>query len=174
MKNLEVKYRVSRLEQVVEFLSCLPEVQKVWQRRQKDRYYSVPTGRLKLRREDGAAAQLIFYRREDAIRARESEYQIYRSENPAELDEILKRALGVFVTVKKERTLFLFRNVRIHLDRVEQLGDFVEFESVVDARFDEETARRNLEEILDKFRPFRLISVAESYSDLLLRAESGQ
>jgi len=172
MKNLEVKYRISRLEPVAEFLTGLKEVQKVWHREQIDIYYPVPTGRLKLRSEEGGNAQLIFYRRDNSTKARESQYLIYYSKNHWDLNEILQQALGVLITVKKQRTLFLFRNVRIHLDRVEQLGDFVEFESVVDTRFNDETAQQNLQEILDKFRRFRLIPIPESYSDLLLRAKA--
>jgi adenylate cyclase class 2 len=34
------------------------------------------------------------------------------------------------LVVKKTRRLFIFEGVRIHLDRVEDLGDFIEFEGV--------------------------------------------
>jgi len=33
--------------------------------------------------------------------------------------------------VKKKRQLYLFRNARIHVDKVEKLGTFIEFEVMV-------------------------------------------
>ena len=45
--------------------------------------------------------------------------------------ESLEAALGVTCVVEKERRLFLFENVRIHLDDVAHLGCFVELESVL-------------------------------------------
>jgi predicted adenylyl cyclase CyaB len=40
-------------------------------------------------------------------------------------------ALGVLAEVRKQRTLMLRRNVRLHLDRVEELGNFGEIEAVL-------------------------------------------
>ena len=49
---------------------------------------------------------------------------------PTGLREALASVLGVEVVVSKARRLFVFEGVRIHLDRVEGLGDFIEFEGV--------------------------------------------
>ncbi len=42
----------------------------------------------------------------------------------------LTAAIGITVVVCKTRRLFLWRQVRIHLDAVEQLGNFIEIEAV--------------------------------------------
>jgi predicted adenylyl cyclase CyaB len=44
--------------------------------------------------------------------------------------EALAGVLGIKVVVSKSRRLFIFEGVRIHLDCVEGLGDFIELEGV--------------------------------------------
>jgi adenylate cyclase class 2 len=41
----------------------------------------------------------------------------------------MKDTLGVLGVVRKRRELFFYKNVRIHLDTVKELGTFVEFEA---------------------------------------------
>ena len=41
-------------------------------------------------------------------------------------------AYGVLGSVRKQRFLYMIENTRIHLDRVEGLGDFLEIEVVLD------------------------------------------
>ena len=50
---------------------------------------------------------------------------------PAALREALARAQGVRGRVRKQRWLLLTGQTRIHLDRVEGLGDFLELEVVL-------------------------------------------
>jgi adenylate cyclase class 2 len=96
---------------------------------QRDTYFAVAHGRLKLRRVNGRA-ELIQYERADEAHARESRYRLVPVADPDALEEALAAALGVVATVVKERRLLLWRQVRIHLDRVDGLGDFVELEAV--------------------------------------------
>ncbi len=147
MTNIEIKFRVDGLENIREFLNHLPEVSFRWQKQQKDVYFRVPEGRLKLRVEDGQEGVLIYYQRPDQPKARESHYLRSPVAAPASVEKLLASALGKIATVQKTRELWLFRNVRIHLDRVEDLGEFLEFESVVDVHTDATTARKNLESI---------------------------
>ncbi len=167
MKNIEIKFRIVSFNELYAFVQKLPEVKNLQALRQTDTYFQVPRGRLKLRQHDSGQAQLIYYERNDITRARESTYQIYQTHNADLLHHLLETSLGIDVTVRKERQLLMFRNVRLHLDRVDKLGEFLELESVIDETTDSHTARKNLNEIRRKLKSFDLIPVAESYSDLL-------
>ncbi len=82
--------------------------------------------------------------------------------------EALGGLLGVRVVVTKARRLFVIDGVRIHLDRVDGLGSFIEFEGVASA--DESADLKRLEELLTGLR--RVFGIREddlvtgSYSDL--------
>jgi adenylate cyclase, class 2 len=99
---------------------------------QRDTYFGVSHGRLKLR-EDLArgSAELIFYLRPEESGLRSSRYWRAASADPAALGGLLEAAHGVVGVVTKRRRLFVYRNVRIHLDEVEGLGSFIELESVL-------------------------------------------
>jgi homotetrameric cytidine deaminase len=104
--------------------------------RQRDTYFAARRGRLKLREQEPGGAELIAYERADAPRARESRYRIAAVAEPDALREALDAALGTTVVVDKRRRLFLWEGVRIHLDRVDGLGAFVELEGVAPAESD--------------------------------------
>ena len=50
------------------------------------------------------------------------------------LRAILGRALGTLAVVDKWREIYFVKNVKIHLDRVRQLGKFLEVEAISRAR----------------------------------------
>ena len=56
---------------------------------------------------------------------------IAATDEPDDLRRVLEQALGAAGRVRKERTLYLIGRTRVHLDRVEGLGDFVELEVVL-------------------------------------------
>src|ERR1700744_974214 len=136
---------------------------------QRDTYFSGRHGRLKLRVQDEAAAELIAYRRPDAEQAQESAFVRAPAAEPAVLREALGAALGETVMVVKGRRLFEWEPVRIHLDDVEGLGTFIELEAMVGPGLNtrEEAAEKGA-----RLRSELAISddalVAVGYSDLLL------
>ena len=132
---------------------------------QRDTYFAVPRGRLKLREEPGAAT-LIAYERPDLAGNKESRYRLVEVADPAGMLAALESTLGVVVVVSKTRRLFIHQNVRIHLDRVEGLGDFVEFEAV--AAPDEDPSRFTglLDDLRGRFGIRDEDLRRESYSDL--------
>jgi homotetrameric cytidine deaminase len=139
---------------------------------QRDTYFRVPGGRLKLREETPGGATLIAYRRDDRPEARESRYRIVRVDDPAALAAALGEALGTLVVVDKERHLLVWEGVRIHLDTVRGLGSFLELEGVApdgsDLSGEHERVARLSEALgLDEAR-----ILADSYSDRLL-AQAG-
>jgi homotetrameric cytidine deaminase len=138
--------------------------------RQRDTYFKARSGRLKLREEEPGGAVLIQYDRPDAAVARESRYRLTPVEDPGELRESLDAALGTLVVVDKERHLFLWDGVRIHLDTVAGLGSFVELEGVAPPESDlgperEKVARLQRELGIDEV-------LTDSYSDRLLGADA--
>jgi adenylate cyclase class 2 len=97
---------------------------------QRDTYFAVASGRLKLREERPGGAQLVQYERADEPGARLSRYRVVEVPDGAALAEALGAALGVAGVVAKRRRLLLWQGVRIHLDDVDGLGRFVELEAV--------------------------------------------
>jgi adenylate cyclase class IV len=100
--------------------------------RQRDTYFAVSGGRLKVRQDlDAGAAELIFYERPTATGVRTSRYIRIPLTAPDAVRDILAGSLGIRGVVEKERRLFLYDNVRIHLDTVAGIGTFLELEGVL-------------------------------------------
>ncbi len=99
---------------------------------QRDTYFAVPRGRLKLREEEPGGATLIAYQRPDAAAERVSSYRLVPVPDPDPLRAALDAACGVAAVVVKRRRLLAWETVRIHLDEVEELGSFLELEAVAE------------------------------------------
>ena len=138
---------------------------------QRDTYFRVGEGRLKLREESPGGAALIQYRRADAAQARESRYRLAPVEDPEALREALDAALGTLVVVDKERRLLLWEGVRIHLDQVRGLGSFVELEGVAPPDSDLEPERARVARLSEELGLAGRI-LADSYSDRLLAVDA--
>ncbi len=171
MKNLELKVAcdAETFAAVTRAARALGQSTLV---RQRDTYFAVPSGRLKLREIDEGgerSAELIGYSRPDVAGARWSQY--YRAEfSPgqiASLAQMMERAIGVRVVVEKRRVVVIHRHTRIHLDQVEQLGSFVELETVMSGDLSETEAERELAEVAQRLGIEDLPVVGGSYSDLL-------
>jgi homotetrameric cytidine deaminase len=165
-RNLELKARDPHPERSLERARALGAEDR-GELRQRDTYFAAGRGRLKLREQDPGGAELIAYERADAAEARESRYRIAPVAHPAALREALDSALGTDVVVDKRRRLLLWEGVRIHLDRVDGLGDFVELEGVADLASD--LAREGA--LVDRLRAELAIAddaiEATGYADLL-------
>jgi homotetrameric cytidine deaminase len=136
---------------------------------QRDTYFAGRHGRLKLRVQQGAdRAELIAYRRPDAAEASQSTYVLAPVDAPDALTEALDAALGVTVVVSKQRRLLLWEGVRIHLDEVEGLGSFVEFEAVLPDAGDLDAARAKVAHLRERLGIADDALVSVGYSDLLL------
>ncbi len=78
--------------------------------------------------------------------------------------------LGVWRVVRKRREIFLFENVRIHLDEVESLGPFMELEAVFDGSASAGAQQqRKLARLRERLRIRDADLVAGSYEALLDR-----
>ncbi len=133
---------------------------------QRDTYFHCKSGRLKLRESDDGA-QLIWYARDDLPQAKAGNYHLVPLADAAAVKGALAAALGIRAVVEKRRELFLFHNVRIHLDHVEGLGDFLEFEAVLQPGVDDQQGHAQLAELSEHFGIAAADLVPISYGDML-------
>lgn len=130
-RNVEIKARAERpgqLEEIAAVLRGRGLVERILV--QRDTFFRCETGRLKLR-EEGGAAELIFYSRGAAAAARESRYWRAAVAEGGAMAALLGAAHGTSGVVEKRRRLFLVGQTRVHLDEVTGLGDFLELEVVL-------------------------------------------
>ncbi|MDX6600185.1 MAG: hypothetical protein QOE87_4072 [Gaiellales bacterium] len=136
---------------------------------QRDTYFGVEHGRLKLREDlERRTGELIFYLRAHESGLRASSYWRAPTIDPEALLSLLTAAHGVTGVVTKRRRLFLHRNVRIHLDDVEGLGSFVELESVLAVAGSESpTEAEALAEVVAALGLAERETIAEGYLELM-------
>lgn len=133
---------------------------------QIDTYFAAAHGRLKLREINGSHARLVAYVRPDDREPKASDYRLLDVPEPRQMKELLAAALGVTVVIRKRRTIYLHHHVRIHLDEVEGLGAFLEFEAVLDADVDDAAGHEQLARLRQEFEIVDDELLARSYSDL--------
>ncbi len=162
---IEIKARVSSLDPIREkILSWGAMLQGTYL--QTDTYFNTASDRLKMRRVAGEpTALLIYYDREDIPDPKQSDILIVETGEPETLKAILGRSIGVKVTVEKTREIYQHQGTQVHLDEVEGLGTFIEFERhITDLPED----RRVLEDLMEELNIKAEDLVTVSYSDLKL------
>ncbi len=165
-RNVEIKARVPSLA-AIEPLAAALSGQEPTHIAQDDTFFACARGRLKLRAFADGSGELIFYRRNDETGPKESFYIITPTAAPDALRETLALAYGAIGRVRKQRLLYITGRTRIHLDRVEGLGEFLELEVVLR---DGETVEAGMQEARSLMQalgvaPEHLVSGA--YLDLL-------
>ena len=163
--NYEFKARIKDEQRVRDALKTL-NARSIGTDHQVDTYFRVPAGRLKVR-EGRIENALIFYRRSNARRARQSAVEMMLLPRRNSLRAILARALATLAVVDKRREIYFVKNVKIHLDRVRKLGKFLEVEAI--------SRTGDVKKIRSQARHFQQLFgitakdiVADSYSDLIL------
>ena len=129
-RNVEIKARVADLD-AVEARARAIATRGPEEIFQDDTFFACERGRLKLRDFGDGRGELIHYRRADEAGPKTSDYVLAPTADPATLREALSRAYGTRGRVVKRRRLYLAERTRIHLDRVEGLGAYVELEVVL-------------------------------------------
>lgn len=141
-RNVEIKARASDWD--AQKKTAAASADRVETLEQEDVFYPARNGRLKLRGQGDAGAYLIAYSRPDEAGAKTSDYVLAPVADFKATREALSRALGEEKVVRKKRTVFHWRQTRVHFDEVEGLGKFIELEVVLrpdqDAAFGEEVA----------------------------------
>lgn len=164
--NIEIKARINDSQQIKKlierFISDKPVVLH-----QEDTFFNSPDGRLKLRLLSASEGELIYYHRPDIGGPKLSEYYIYPTSDPGLLKSVLSTGLGVRGVVKKIRLVYLAHNVRIHLDQVLGLGDFLELEVVFEGEEERAFAEKQARSWMKKLGITRQDMIEGAYIDLL-------
>lgn len=134
--------------------------------RQVDTYFTVPHGRLKLRILNSTNSELIFYNRKENSNQRWSNYYTFHISQPKKFIDFLKAAFNIKIVVDKTRTLYRYKNAIIHLDKVANLGQFIEIE--IEVKKGELQAKKLMAELLERLKTPKENFIKQSYSDLLL------
>ena len=137
--------------------------------RQRDTFFRIPDGRLKLRDFGDGQGELIYYQRPDAAGPKVSDYAISRTGDPAGLAGLLAKALPVIGVVAKQRTLLLAGRTRIHIDEVENLGWFMELEVVLKDGESPEAGHQEAQRLMAELGIGSEDLVEGAYLDLLLK-----
>jgi len=162
-KNLEIKVKLTSHKEVKEILKQ-NKISFEELLIQKDIYYRVNKGILKLRIENDKQT-LIFYDRNEKSKKRWSDYHLLEI-GKTDANKYLTRFLEVLTIVNKKRELYLYKNTRIHLDYVKGLGYFLEFEARVVKGLKD--AKKRFSFMMDLLKLIDKKEIRASYKDLLL------
>lgn len=134
---------------------------------QTDTFFKVPNGRLKLRESSLYGNFLIPYLRPDNSGPKRSDYSLLQVSDVPATKRILDKMFGTLLVVQKVRKIYLHENVRIHLDRVKGLGDFIEFEAVVEKEAEISDSQAKLDKLIQYFDISKNDFIARAYADML-------
>ena len=168
-RNIEIKAHIENIEALEHTVAGLA-TQGPIEIAQDDTFFRCDAGRLKLRAFSATEGELIFYRRADEQGPKESFYIRSPTASPDSLREALTLAYGQAGRVVKRRTLYQLGRTRLHLDRVEGLGDFLEIEVVLLDHEPSETGEREAHALMHRLGISSSSLVAMAYVDLLARA----
>jgi predicted adenylyl cyclase CyaB len=166
MRNIEIKARLADLDAaraIALGIGAAPHAVE----EQTDRYYTLDAGRrVKLRTIRGSRAELITYDRPEGTGVRASDYTVTAVRDEAAGLCLVPKSPPL-VVVRKRREVLLWQNVRIHLDRVEDLGTFLELEAVVDAGHDDAVCRAQVATLMMALGLVDADLIRASYAELL-------
>ena len=162
--NIEIKVKVNDLDAIEKIAQSI-NAKFIGLINQVDTFFDIPTGKLKLREFSDRPAELIFYDRKGTDKWR-SDYIIADISDTKNLKKILSILFDTKVIVSKTRKLYMYETCRIHLDTVENLGTFLELESVIID--DEQKANELFEKLYREFKIHKEDTIRFSYSELLL------
>lgn len=136
--------------------------------KQVDTYFNCEDGRLKLR-EGNIENSLIFYKRSDKNEARESEIKLFRLKPDPNLKEVLTASNGIKVVVSKEREIYFIDNVKFHIDKLDNLGEFVEIEAIDElGNIGKDKLKEQCDFYIKELGLLKENFLSKSYSDMIL------
>ncbi|MEZ5658487.1 MAG: class IV adenylate cyclase [Burkholderiaceae bacterium] len=165
-RNIEIKARLADPDGAREAVAALADRGPI-RIAQDDSFFHCENGRLKLRAFDDGTGELIFYRRADQAGPKESFYVRSRTADPDELREALALAYGIVGRVRKLRSLYWVGRTRVHLDRVDDLGEFLELEVVLAQEEPAQAGIQEARELITRLGIAEDALIDRAYVDLL-------
>lgn len=165
--NVEFKASTSKLSEL-EVLLQQHNPLFIGEDHQVDTYFTVASGRLKLR-EGNIENALIHYEREDTAGAKSSHVLLYQHKPDKALKDILIKTLGIKAVVDKRRRIYFIENVKFHFDTVDGLGTFIEVEAIdKEGNIGKERLQAQCNEYAALFGIAAEDYCSSSYSDMVL------
>jgi len=162
--NLEIKVKMESHEPALAVLKKL-SAEFVKDINQKDVYYKLPGSLLKLRIEDDGES-MIKYIRDEVNPDRFSDYEVIYFKSTGN-EKFFNSIFETETVVEKKRLLYMYKSTRVHLDTVKDLGQFMEFETLV--LNGKEDAKERFSFLIDKFTINSDGQIKGSYRDLMLK-----
>jgi predicted adenylyl cyclase CyaB len=169
-RNIEIKARIDSVEALALKVAALADEGPI-EILQDDTFFRCDAGRLKLRVFSDGNGELIFYRRPNQQGPKESFYVRSPTAAPDSLRESLSLAYGQAGRVRKNRILFLVGRTRVHLDKVEHLGHFLELEVVLSGDESADVGVREARELMEKLDVSQDDLIDDAYIGMLTRNE---
>jgi len=164
MKNLEIKLKLDNFESVRNIMKDY----YIDLLTQKDTYFQVSNGRLKLR-EENTGTYFIRYYRVNSGSEKISNYHFYPIKNKIEFDNVFGGSMNIEVIVDKTRELYIYENARIHLDTVLNLGTFLEIEVVIKTIEEENKSKELFQKLMDMMNINNNQVIECGYRELLIK-----
>ena len=165
-RNIEIKARIGSVEDLIPKAAVIADKGPI-EIFQDDTFFRCESGKLKLRAFSKEEGELIFYRRPNQQGPKESFYLRSPTSAPETLRESLSLAYGKTGRVRKHRTLFLVGRARVHLDRVEGLGHFLELEVVLQDGEPVDSGVKEAHNLMSRLGIERTQLIEDAYVDLL-------
>ncbi|MDP8202071.1 MAG: GNAT family N-acetyltransferase [Candidatus Tenebribacter burtonii] len=165
--NIEIKARCNNSEVIRKILTQKKALFKGTDN-QKDTYFKVKNGRLKMR-EGNIEYSLVYYDREDISGPKRSDVLYYHPRKEDLIKQQLQKAIGTLIVVNKKREIYYIDNIKFHIDEVEELGSFVEIEAIdKTGKIGAEKLYEQCKEYISLFQINNEDLINNSYSDMLI------
>lgn len=164
LKNIEIKVPIKNLKVTLNRIKKL-QAERIYSSQQTDVYFQNEKGRLKVRDSNGEKS-VIYYDRIEDSRERWSKFHFIKVDEPNEWVKFFDLFLERLITVKKHRTLFQYKNTRIHVDQIKNLGNFIELETKMNSS--KKTARKEFDFLCKYLELDKGEQILNSYSDMIL------
>jgi predicted adenylyl cyclase CyaB len=164
MFNFEIKTKIDNQSEVIKRIKNIGAIYKE-KMDQTDYYFQTGTSKEKIREINNQEISFISYKRSEQKNRKDSNYTI-TTLSPEQKESFLRNNRPLCV-VSKVRQLWMYKNTRIHVDNVDELGDFMELETVI-KNISNDQGLNEFNEVVDKLKIDLEKTEPYSYSDLIL------